>query len=139
MAVDGAEILRFGELTIAIRASAEATGGAFSVFEELPPLADTPAHVHEREDEWFFAVDGEHAIRVGDEEHRLSAGEGVFAPRGVPHAQRRVEPGVGRMLIVCSPGGFEGFFRRLADAEAAGALDEAAYASASAEYGVTWL
>jgi mannose-6-phosphate isomerase-like protein (cupin superfamily) len=139
VADQGEEILRFGELTIAIRAAAETTGGAFSIFEELPPLADTPAHVHEREDEFFFAVDGEHAIRVGDEEHRLSPGQGMFAPRGVPHAQRRIEPGVGRMFIVCAPGGFEGFFRRLAEADAAGTLGPDAYASASAEFGITWL
>jgi mannose-6-phosphate isomerase-like protein (cupin superfamily) len=133
------EILRFGELTLAVRASAETTGGAFSVIEELPPLLDTPLHIHAHEDEYFHIVEGEHVITVGDEEHRLGPGEGIFAPRGVPHAQRRVQPGVGRMLIVFAPGGFEGFFRHLADAESAGTLGPEAYAEASSEYGITWL
>lgn len=136
---DTNEILRFGGLTIAIRASAETTGGAFSVIEELPPLLDTPIHIHAHEDEYFHIVEGEHVVIVGDEEHQLGPGEGVFAPRGVPHAQRRVESGVGRMLIVFSPGGFEGFFRYLADAESAGTLGSDAYAAASSEYGITWL
>jgi mannose-6-phosphate isomerase-like protein (cupin superfamily) len=134
-----AEILKFGPVTVAVRASAEETGGAFSVMEELPPLADTPAHIHANEDEYFHAVEGEHVITIGEVEHRLRPGEGVFGPRGIPHAQRRVEPGVGRLLLVCSPGGFEGFFRRLAAAEAAGDLGEEAYAAASEEFGITWL
>ena len=78
-------------------------------------------------------------ITVGDSEHQLAPGQGVFAPRGIPHAQKRVKPGVGRMLIICAPGGFEGFFRRLAAAETEGTLGPDAYASASEEYGITWL
>ncbi len=133
------EILRFGGLTIAVCATAEMTGGAFSAIEELPPLFDTPAHIHANEDEYFHVIEGEHAILVGEEEHRLRPGEGIFAPRGVPHAQRRIDPGVGRMLLVYAPGGFEGFFRRLSTAETDGNLGDAAYAAASEEYGVTWL
>lgn len=133
------EILTFSGLTIAIRASAEETGGAFSVIEELPPLFDTPAHIHANEDEYFHIVEGEHVILVGEEEHRLGPGEGIFAPRGVPHAQRRVDPGVGRLLVVVAPGGFEGFFRHLAAADEQGNLDEAARAAASSKFGITWL
>jgi mannose-6-phosphate isomerase-like protein (cupin superfamily) len=132
-------MLKFGGVTMAVRASAEATGGAFSVMEELPPLLDTPPHVHANEDEYFHAVEGEHVILVGAEEHRLGPGEGVFAPRGTPHAQRRISPGVGRILLVVSPGGLERFFRQLAAAESVGTLDEAAYATASEEFGITWL
>lgn len=133
------EILRFGGLTIAVRASAETTGAAFSVIEELPPLFDTPAHIHRNEDEYLHVVEGEHAILVGEEEHRLRPGDGIFAPRGLPHAQRRIDPGVGRMLLVYAPGGFEGFFRQLAAAEAAGNLGDDAYAKASEDHGISWL
>ena len=139
MAASGGEILSFGGLTIAVRASAEVTGGAFSVIEELPPLFDTPAHIHANEDEYFHIIEGEHVIQVGAAEHRLGPGDGIFAPRGVPHAQRRIEPRVGRLLLVFSPGGFEGFFRHLAAAEEAGNLDQAAYAAASTDFGVTWI
>ena len=134
-----AEILRFGPVTIAVHADAKATGGGFSVLEELPPQADTPEHVHGNEDEYFHILEGEHVITVGGTEHRLGPGEGVFAPRGVPHAQRRVDPGIGRMLVVFAPAGFEGFFRRLAAADAAGQLGDEAYAAASEEFGITWL
>ena len=133
------EVLRFGPVTIAVHLPADLTGGAFCVMEELPPLADTPAHIHANEDEYFHIVEGEHVITIGDEEHRLGPGEGIFAPRGIPHAQRRVESGVGRHLVVFAPGGFEGFFRHLASAEADGRLGDAAYAEASEKYGITWL
>lgn len=135
----GGERLGFGGITIVVHAGAEDTGGAFSVMEEVPPLSDTPLHIHAGEDEFFYAVEGEHVITVGEREHRLAPGQGVFAPRGVPHAQRRVESGVGRMLLIVSPGGFEGFFRRLAEADRAENLDAAAYAAASQEFGITWL
>jgi mannose-6-phosphate isomerase-like protein (cupin superfamily) len=139
MEVSGGERLEFGGITIVVHAGANATGGAFSVMEEVPPLSDTPLHIHAHEDEFFYAIEGEHVITVGEREHRLAPGQGVFAPRGVPHAQRRVEQGVGRVLLVVSPGGFEGFFRRLAAAQAAENLDAAAYAAASEEFGITWL
>ena len=135
----GGERLGFGGITIVVHAGAEDTGGAFSVMEEVPPLSDTPLHMHASEGEFFYAVEGEHVITVGEREHRLPPGQGVFAPRGVPHAQRRVESGVGRMLLIVSPGGFEGFFRRLAEADRAENLDAAAYAAASQEFGITWL
>lgn len=122
-----------------VHADAAATGGAFSVIEELPPLSDTPLHVHQHEDEYFHAVEGEHVIRIGDREHRLAPGESVVAPRGIPHAQRRVVPGEGRILLVVAPAGLEGFFRRLAEAEARGCLDDEARRAASAAYGITWL
>jgi mannose-6-phosphate isomerase-like protein (cupin superfamily) len=129
------ELLRFGDVTILVRAST----GALSVFEEVPPMVDTPRHVHSNEDELFYVLEGEHVIEVGDEERRVGAGEAVFAPRGVPHAQRRVVAGEGRLLIVTVPGGFDGFFRELAAADAAGTLGPDAYAEASRRYGISWL
>jgi mannose-6-phosphate isomerase-like protein (cupin superfamily) len=131
--------VRFGDVTILVRASGQSTGGALSLFEELPPMIDTPRHVHANEDELFYVLEGEHVIEVGDEEHRVAPGGAVFAPRGVPHAQRRVVPGEGRLLIMTVPGGFDGFFRDLAAADAAGALGPDAYAAASQKYGITWL
>jgi mannose-6-phosphate isomerase-like protein (cupin superfamily) len=133
------ELLRFGDVTIRVRASAQSTGGALSLFEELPPMVDTPRHVHSLDDELFYVLEGEHVIDVGDVEHRVGPGGSVFGPRGIPHAQRRVVPGEGRLLVLTVPGGFDGFFRELAAADAAGRLGPEAYAAASERYGITWL
>jgi mannose-6-phosphate isomerase-like protein (cupin superfamily) len=132
------EMLRFGDVEVVVKASADTTGGAFSLFEENDPV-DTPLHVHAHEDELFYVLEGEHVFQVGDEEFRVSPGGCVFAPRGVPHAQRRVVPRNGRVLVMTSPAGLEGFFRELADADRTGELGPEAYARVSDRYGVTWL
>jgi mannose-6-phosphate isomerase-like protein (cupin superfamily) len=132
--VDG-ERLTFGDVNILIRVSTP----DMCVLEELPPMVDTPAHVHAREDELFLSLEGDHVVEIGAEEHRIGPGESVFAPRGVPHSQRRVVPGEGRLLVVTAPGGLDGFFRELAAADTAGTLGPEAYATASERYGIAWL
>jgi hypothetical protein len=72
-------------LTILVRIPSEVSAGAFSLFEEVPPLVDTPVHVHHDEDELFYIDEGRHVVRVGDEEYAVGPGGLVFAPRGVPH------------------------------------------------------
>ena len=133
------ERLSFGAGVIVVRAGAEETGGALTAFEEVPPLLDTPLHVHSNEDELFYIVEGEHIVQRGEEEFQLGPGEAIFLPRGVPHAQRRVVAGQGRLLVVCSPAGFDGFFRELAEADRSGRLGPEAYAAASERFGIRWL
>jgi mannose-6-phosphate isomerase-like protein (cupin superfamily) len=132
------ERLCFGEVEVLVKAAADTTGGAFTIFEENQPV-DTPLHVHENEDEAFYVLEGEHVIQVGEEEIYAGPGDLVFAPRGIPHSQRRVVPRTGRLLVMTSPAGFEGFFRELAAAERADTLGPDAYAAASERYGITWL
>ena len=56
-----------------MRAAADTTGGAFTVFEENEAV-DTPLHMHENEDELFFVLEGEHVFQVGEEEFRVGPG-----------------------------------------------------------------
>ena len=128
-----------GTATFLVRATAESTGGALSIFEEEPPLLDTSRHVHRAMDETFYVLDGEHEFVCGDETFRLGPGGVAFLPRGIPHAHRRLVPGVGRLMCITTPGGFEGFFRMLADAARSGEPAESAYVRASAAHGVEWL
>jgi mannose-6-phosphate isomerase-like protein (cupin superfamily) len=137
-AEDG-ELLTFGDVSILVRATGDDTGGAFTLFEEVPPMLDTPLHVHANDDELFYVLEGEHVITVGGREFTVGPGGMVFAPRGIPHAQRRVVPSVGRLLIQTTPAGFDGFFRELAAADSEGTLGPDAYAAASERYGITWL
>jgi mannose-6-phosphate isomerase-like protein (cupin superfamily) len=135
---DGGERLRFSGAEVVVRASADTTGGAFTIIEEISPL-DTPRHMHENEDEVFYVLEGDHVIQVGEEEFHLGPGGLAFGPRRVPHAQRRVVPRTGRTLIMTSPAGFEGFFRELAEAETEGTIGPEVYARVSERYGITWL
>jgi mannose-6-phosphate isomerase-like protein (cupin superfamily) len=139
LAGDDGERLTFGDVTILVRATAQKTGGTFSLFEEVPPLVDTPMHVHAKDDELFYILEGEHVIQVGERQFAVGPGGVVFAPRDVPHSHRRVASGAGRLLVMTTPGGLDGFFRELAAADRAGTLGPEAYAEASDKYGITWL
>ena len=125
-------------MEFAIRASAEWTGEAFSIIEEIHPV-DAPLHIHTQHDEFFYVLEGEHVFTVGDIEFEAGPGDAVFGPRGVPHAQRRVLPRVGRILTMFTPAGFEGFFRDLAAAGRAGQDDPEALTRIAAEYGAVWV
>jgi mannose-6-phosphate isomerase-like protein (cupin superfamily) len=136
-AEDG-ERLSFSDAEFIVKVSGASTGGALSVIEEVDPL-DTPLHVHSNEDELWYVLEGEHIFQIGHVEMKAGPGDVVFGPRGVPHAQRRVVPRKGRFIEVFSPGGFDGFFRELAQAEASGASMPEVYRSVSEKYGITWL
>jgi quercetin dioxygenase-like cupin family protein len=103
-----------GEL-LTIVASAEQTGGAFSLMEErLPRGAEPPPHIHRREHESFFVLDGALSVRVGEETFAAEAGAFVFCPLGIPHVLT-VDSDEVRMLTLCSPGGVEALFVELGE------------------------
>jgi quercetin dioxygenase-like cupin family protein len=91
-----------------IKATAADTGGQLTIVEVTePPGAEAPLHVHHREDEGFWILDGEVTLYVGDETIEASAGDFAWGPRDIPH-RYTVGPNGCRMLFICVPGGFEG-------------------------------
>lgn len=98
-----------------IQLGAEATGGAYALVETLcNPGGGTPLHVHSREDEAFYILDGEIEFRLGDQFVTATAGMALHAPRNVPHyfANRTNSPA--RLLVTMLPGGGEAMFYELA-------------------------
>ena len=94
-----------------IKATAETTGGAFGLVESLiAPGFSPPLHVHHREDESFWVLEGELSMRCGDRTFRASAGSFVFLPRDVPHTFVVEGDAPARMLTLLTPGGGEGVF-----------------------------
>jgi quercetin dioxygenase-like cupin family protein len=90
---------------ITVKAGGDETGQAFAQVETDDPLgAGVPRHVHHNEDETFYVIEGELTALVGDERIDLSAGDYLFAPRGVPHTYV-VRSEHARMLATISPGG----------------------------------
>ena len=97
-----------------LKASRRSTGGAVSVFETT--VADgPPLHVHEREDECFYILDGELSIRCGTDTFDAPAGSFVFLPRGRPH-QFRATGRPARLLLITVPGGIEDYFGQINNA-----------------------
>src|SRR3954454_25109599 len=91
---DEGERLEFGDAVILLQMTAERSGGAVTIWEELPPLLDTPLHVHNTEDELFHIIEREHESRCGEHTFRVGPGAFVHLPRGVANAHERVVPGV---------------------------------------------
>lgn len=97
-----------------LKASQHSTGGALSVFETSID-AGPPLHVHDREDECFYVLDGDLSIRCGSEEFDAARGSFVFLPRGHPHRFWATNQPA-RLLIIAVPGGIEDYFRQINNA-----------------------
>jgi mannose-6-phosphate isomerase-like protein (cupin superfamily) len=97
-----------------VKASQHSTGGALSVFETMIE-AGPPLHVHDREDECFYVLDGELSVRCGGDTFDAATGSFVFLPRGRPHRfHARERPA--RLLLIAVPGGIEDYFRQINNA-----------------------
>ncbi|HWH45259.1 MAG TPA: quercetin 2,3-dioxygenase [Thermoleophilaceae bacterium] len=90
-----------------IRATSADTGGQMTIVEMTePPGVEAPLHVHRREDEAFYVLEGSATLQIGDETFEAGPGDYAFGPRGIPH-RYTVGPDGCRMLFICTPGGFE--------------------------------
>ena len=104
----------------------------------MPPL-----HVHHRDDETFYVLEGRLTLfAAGAEPLELTAGEAGFARRGIPHTYR-VESDDVRYLVIGSPAGFESFAREAGEPAEADEpppperpLDPVALAECAERYGI---
>ncbi|MEZ5080517.1 MAG: cupin domain-containing protein [Thermoleophilia bacterium] len=113
-------------------ASGAATGGAICVHEIVQRAGEEPPlHIHRREDEVFYVLEGQMTFHVGDRTLEAPGGTLVFLPRGVPHGFR-VHDDEARVLQICAPGGVDVFFAGWGDR----ALDVPAMSAALEEFGV---
>ena len=71
-------------------------------------------HLHYEQDEWFYAVEGDFVLEVGEDRFHMHPGDSVLAPRQVPHVWAFVGDGRGRMLVgFTPPGAMEAFFHEV--------------------------
>jgi mannose-6-phosphate isomerase-like protein (cupin superfamily) len=75
------------EGSIKIRLRSEDTDGRFGLIEQVVPAGfPGPAlHVHPEFDETFYVIEGQIAVRLGDEAYDAGPGTVAFVPRGVRH------------------------------------------------------
>ncbi len=109
------EALWFLDFLATIKASAATTDGGVAVLELLAPKGTgSPLHVHRREDEWFYVIEGELTFWVGGDVIPAPVGTFVYGPRDIPHTFFVNSPQA-RFLLVTEPGGFENFVRAVAE------------------------
>ncbi len=103
-----------GELTL-LKVTGEQSGGLYALAEVfVTPKGMVPLHVHHREDEGFYVLDGELTFYVGDETYEAGPGSFVLGPKDVPH-RYDVKTPTARLLMLFSPAGFEGFIRETSE------------------------
>ena len=94
-----------------IKIGGEDTAGEYGLVEIVCRAGDgSPWHVHHEEDEWFYVLDGEFTVYVGDARLTLTPGSFAFGPHGVPHTFIAETDGA-KVLIGFAPFQFEGFMR----------------------------
>ncbi len=97
--------------------------------------AEPPVHLHTREDEIVYVLEGALTYYVDEETHHATAGTYVILPRGCEHTFS-VESDEARLLVMVVPAGCEGFYGEL-DSDATGAAsDIERLVTVAARYGV---
>ena len=111
---EGEAIWWFGSLAV-IKATGADTGGATSMIEITePPNFEGPLHVHHREEEGFYILEGSATFQIGDRTVEARAGDYLLGPRDVPHKFDTGSEGC-RMLFIMTPAGFEGLVREMGE------------------------
>lgn len=110
----GGHCICYAGLELAVKLGAAQSGGEATVIEGvIPPDSGPPLHVHEKENETYYVLEGQFEFVCGDECAWGGPGTFVFAPRGLPHRYKNVGDKPGRVLFGFTPGGIEAFFEDL--------------------------
>jgi mannose-6-phosphate isomerase-like protein (cupin superfamily) len=112
-----------------------ATGGSVALVEQIlaPHVLAAPLHIHSREDEFSWVIEGRLGALLGDEEVFAEAGTLVCKPRGQWHTYWNAGDGQLRILEIITPGGIEELFRKLA--EPGGEYDPETLPALAGQYG----
>ncbi len=126
-------------LSVTQRLTSEQSGGSICIFESaFEPGDGNRLHVHAREDEITYVLEGALEVRLPDRTEILEAGGVGWLPRRLPHAIRNPLSTTSRYLFLAVPGGLDRWFDAVAEASAAGTLDDAVFARLSKEFGLGW-
>ena len=92
-------------------ATGEETDGKYALWEAIvPPGGGPPPHIHSREEEGFYLLEGEITVRLGDDRILLRAGMFANLPVGSLHSFKNESDRSAKMLISVAPAGLEKMF-----------------------------
>jgi mannose-6-phosphate isomerase-like protein (cupin superfamily) len=127
-------------LAVMHKLTSDQTGGAYYLFESVfGPESGNQLHVHRREDEVGYVLEGALEIRLADQTVVVEAGSVAHLPKNIPHAIRNPLKTPSRYLFMTIPAGLDQWFDALEAARNDGTLDDAMYRKLSLEYGIEWL
>jgi quercetin dioxygenase-like cupin family protein len=126
----------------------EESGGAYFAMEAMvPPGGGPPPHIHTREDETFYVLEGSIEFRLGDRTTTAGPGDFVNVPRGEVHCFHNVGTETARLILTFTPAGMEHFFLETLEPAPAGATEApdnveevaARYVEAAPRHGLTFV
>ena len=100
---------------VTVKASTAETGGLCTVWEGRVPPGTVGAgpHYHRGRDEFFYVLEGELVLRIGDEQHTARAGTFAFVPRETVHGFHNASTESATILVMHHPAGFEQFLEEM--------------------------
>ncbi len=108
---DEGEAYWFLKNRMTVKATRELTHGTLSLIEATVAAGATaPWHVHHREDEMMYVLEGDILFKCGDELFRGGPGSFVFLPRDIPHSFKNLSDQPARWLVLGAPAGLDRFF-----------------------------
>jgi len=116
-------------------AGTDTDGRVAVVHHAVPREAGPPPHVHEREDELLYVIDGWFEFVLGDPDvwHAGTPGTLAYAPAGTLHTSRATSDG--HLLSIYTPAGGEAFFR---DIDSIDQTDMNAVLALAVQHGMTF-
>lgn len=104
----------------------EDTDGDMYMFESTRIKEGGPIlHTHYDTDEFWYVLQGEFLIKVGDKTYNAKAGDLVFGPRKIPHTFAKIGQGVAKVIICHQPAGkMEEYFKKLSEGVAKNMTEE---------------
>lgn len=89
-------------------ATGEDTGGQYDLFDAyVPPNVGTTPHIHLKQDEGFYILDGQVEFQLDDTTFTATPGTFVNVPKGHIHAYRNLGTEPARMMVQGVPSGLD--------------------------------
>ncbi|HEY0790643.1 MAG TPA: cupin domain-containing protein [Chthoniobacterales bacterium] len=107
---EGRTLHAFGHAMVVLL-DGKQTGEKFTAFLNVSPPGGGPGpHYHDREDEWYYVVEGRVSFLMNGTWTDLLPGDCVYSPRGSVHGFKNNTDQVIRGFMNIAPAGFEHFF-----------------------------
>lgn len=130
-----------GGVGVMFKIDGSETRGTLSIVEHpVEPGVLVPPHVHSREDEYSFVIQGEIGARIGGRDITAGPGAYILKPRGVPHTFWNAGTTQARLVEILCPSGFDRYFEEMAALiPAEGMPDFEKVSKLAAGYGVSFV
>ena len=149
--LDSKSTTRVLGVTNLCKATKDDTRGIYSLFvSTVPPGEGVPIHTHLKEDEAYYLLDGKWEVYDFDKKETLVLGPDtyVYVPMGLNYGFKNISDRPGRMVLIITPGGLEGFFEEIGQViedpqnpppPPSGPPDFAKAAQVAAKYNITFI